>query len=451
MRIGIVGAGITGLALGWYLKQRFKNELALTIFEKESTPGGWIRTVNQEGFLFEKGPRSFLSKGHGVVSLQLIEALGLKDQVIAASSSSRVRYLYQDQKLRKVPSNFYSFLFSPLMQGVIPALIREWWIKPSQSEDETIYDFISRRLTPTIAERLVDPMVSGIFGGDIRELSIKSCFPKLHQFEQREGSILKGMLKNRTAAPALSPWMQSMQKHPILSFYQGMETLVKVLSEKLSSHLELGKTLTSVAVLPNSVQLQMSDGHQMDLDYLFLAIPAEATGKLLAPLVAPSPSKRASIVAINLGWKEQVLKWEGFGYLIPTQEREQLLGVVWDSSAFPQQNRGAQETRLTAMLGGVHKPELLSLPQDKLIEISLKSIYKQLGISKYPNSIRVNVALDAIPQYLVGHQSRTADYERKIAEHSSSRIRLCGNSWHGVGVNDCIFNACKLSETLFHK
>ena len=141
---------------------------------------------------------------------------------------------------------------------------------------------------------------------------------------------------------------------------------------------------------------------------------------------------------MNLGWKSSVLPHDGFGYLIPSKEKEELLGVVWDSSTFPQQNRTPDETRLTAILGGAHRKELLKLTDEALMVCVRKSLSKHLGIEKAPEVMRVTRAEKAIPQYTVGHFDRLHALECKLAECSKSRIQLIGSAWHGVSLNDCI-------------
>jgi oxygen-dependent protoporphyrinogen oxidase len=445
MRIGIVGAGISGLALGWQLLQQKVPNLSLSLFEKNARPGGWIQTLVKDQFLFEKGPRSFRSRGRGEATLSLIESLDLQQEVIPAALSARARYLYCQGALHQLPSTPVSFLLSPLMKGVIPACLCEWFKAPSSLEDESIYSFISRRFSPQIADRLIDPMISGIFAGDIQQLSVKSCLPFLHQYEQEEGSVIKGLLKKvfkrKTSQDSKSVWIQEMQKEPLLTFRRGMGTLVEALASKLQPHLHYGKAATSVRLTTAGVELVCNGTETTLLDRLILALPSSAAAPLLTPYISMPPLRAESIAAVNLGWNETVWDKEGFGYLIPTSEKEELLGVVWDSSAFSLQNLCPGQTRLTAMLGGAHHKEIVHLPEEKLIEIVLRSIEKQMGIRKRPDAIHCSIAHEAIPQYFVGHASRVKAFEESLSAWSNERISVIGNSWHGAGINDCIFEA----------
>ena len=193
-KIIILGGGISGLSLLWSLKKKHGKQADVILLEKTSRVGGWIRTVKKEGFLFEKGPRSCRTQGHGRATLRLIEELGLQKQVIQADASAHHRYLYFQQHLQKIPSSFLSFLFSPLTRKIIPHLLKEWLVPKAREEDETVHDFFSRRISREAAETFVNSLTLGIYACDSRKLSIKSCFPSIYAWEQQYGSLLKGAL-----------------------------------------------------------------------------------------------------------------------------------------------------------------------------------------------------------------------------------------------------------------
>ncbi|MBA3817229.1 MAG: protoporphyrinogen oxidase, partial [Parachlamydiaceae bacterium] len=349
----ILGAGISGLALAWYLKKRYQDQIRLTVIEKGSRAGGWICTTQQQGFLFEEGPRSCRTKGAGIATLELIEELGLQGEVIAASPDATKRYLYADKQLQCLPQSFLSLLFSPVMRGTLLSLFNEWRKTPEKYVDESIYDFFARRLSPKIAEQFIDPLVAGIYAGDIRQLSVRSCFSQLYQWEQTYGSLTKGMLFDRTSSKSThSPFVQAMKSSPIFSFKKGMETLVARLSSKLHEHLQFNSSATTLKVLSGEIEVFLADGKNLRADRVFIALPAEATISLLKhsfPSMQTSLPEvsTASVAVVNLGWSQSVLKYSGFGYLIPSREQEKILGVVWDSSVFPQQNSSNSQTRLT--------------------------------------------------------------------------------------------------------
>ncbi len=185
-RVAILGAGITGLSVAWYLKKKYRNALEIAIYEKSGRAGGWIESFTKEGFRFEGGPRGFRPKGQGEATLELISELGLTKELVPSNRKAQVRYIAHKGKLR-VFSPFYL-----LQQGVVRSLWCDLKTPASSLEDESIAQFAQRRFKRGIAEGVIDPLVHGIFAGDPKQLSIRSCFPKIWQAEQRYGSVLKG-------------------------------------------------------------------------------------------------------------------------------------------------------------------------------------------------------------------------------------------------------------------
>jgi protoporphyrinogen/coproporphyrinogen III oxidase len=454
----IIGAGISGLALGWYLKKFFGDNQTLTILESSERVGGWIRTHQDRGFLFEEGPRSCRTKGTGKDTLQLVEELGIGHELISASPCSQKRFIYFEGVLQAVPDTIWSFLFSPLMKGLLPSLWKEWRTPPSHLEDESVADFIERRLSKEIAEKLIDPLVSGIYAGDIHKLSLRSCFPDMHRLEQEHGSLVHGALvqrmlrkKNRKDNP--SDLIKTHHLTSIFSFKNGMETLVKVLANRLTKEIQLCCPVKQIRCDAEAVLVTLENGRVLKGDRVFLAVSAQVAGRILnhiVPLAAETMAKSsyATVAVVNMGWNKQVLKQEGFGYLVPSSQKQGVLGVVFDSSAFAEQNNQPNQARLTAMIGGMHRPEVDKLSKERLIDIAQSALNHHLGIYSQPEVIRVSIAKQAIPQYEVGHRANLLQMESEVSRASDSRLFLLGSAWRGVAVNDCIAQAKKMAESL---
>lgn len=428
-KIVILGAGISGLTSAWNIRKQMGSEVLITILEKSHRVGGWIQTIHKDGFLFEQGPRSCRSKGTGTETLKLIEDLGLQDQVIVADSSARFRYLYTDHKLQKLPYNLTSFLFSPLMKGVIPALWNEWRTVPGTG-DETIYDFISRRFSSHVAQQLIDPVVTGIYAGDIRQLSIRSCFPLLSNLEQKYGSVLKGLLFGKKIKTQLSPFIRNVQKSPIFSLKGGMESLTKELERQLKDSIRLNCYAEKFEYAEDGVTIKLNNGTTLQADHVISTLPREEL-------------HYATVAVVNFGYRGQVLKERGFGYLIPSNENESILGCVWDSSVFPTQNN-LGTTVLSVMMGGIHHPEIVNQSEDECIRIALESLKRHLGIYVEPDVVAFKLAKHAIPQYSVGHIALTEDLRGEL----SSRLTWIGTAFGGVSVNDCVASGIGLANCI---
>lgn len=439
--IVIIGAGISGLSCAWFLKKRWKEEVNITILEKSSRTGGWIQTIQQDGFLFEQGPRSCRTKGSGQATLELVEELGLQNQLIASDSSAQFRYVYVNHRLEKVPSHFWEFCRSPLLKGIIPAIIRDLTVFKGHLPDESLYAFMTRRFNAQLAERLVDPLVSGIYAGDIRKLSLQSCFPLLHQWEQQHRSVIVGALKHRSQ-PSVNPFIAQWQKQNIFSFKQGMETLPAALAHQTEADIRLKCTVNKLIFNAEGISVLFNQNESIEADHVISTLPAFTLASLIPALSSVcNRIPYASVAVINVGYDRPVLKQKGFGYLVPSQEKEAILGCVWDSCVFPQQNQTLNETRLTLMMGGMHHADLIN-HEEQCKQKALNSLAKHLNIEEDPKTIQIKMARQAIPQYEVGYQAILDEIKTRLNQ-LSPHLTLSG-TFQGVAVNDCI--ACAKNQ-----
>lgn len=345
----IVGGGITGLSAAWFLlKQNPKAKI--TLLEKENRLGGWIRTSNEGGFLFEKGPRTFPYSRNPHL-LELVRDLKL--EIISSEPAAAKRFILHKGHLR-TPGSF--------MPMLIPYLIRELFIRPSKADDESIYDFAARRFSPKIAETFFDPLTLGIYSGDIRKLSIRACFPALYKWEREKGSVVRGLFSGPKS-----------KAKGLFTVKNGMETLIQELQKQLPIDIVLNCPVEKI-----SEHEVTANGKTWQADRVISALPPQYANR--------------SIWVVNLAYDGDVLSKKGYGYLVPTQENESLLGVIFDSAIFPQQNR-ASETRLTAML----RPE-----EKEPFQAALNALERHLGIKAKPVHTSTFLAKNAIPQFEVG-------------------------------------------------
>jgi oxygen-dependent protoporphyrinogen oxidase len=426
--IVILGGGISGLSCAWYLKKHWGSHIKLTILEKSNRLGGWVQTRFHEGFLFEQGPRSCRSKGAGRATLQLIEDLGLQNEVISADPLAKRRYLYTNQKLQPLPHNLLSWLSSPFLVPLLRAAWRDVRSKP-QIADQSVYDFFAKRLGTHLTNQLVDPLVSGIYAGDMHKLSMQSCFPALFASQMKEGSLIKGMWKKPLPSTMPSAFVQKMQKSPLFSFKKGMQTLINALEKQLEATICQERYPTQLNITAEGIDVVCSDRSVLKADTVISTLPAFALNQLLpVQQTLWQQIPYASVVVVNLGYHTSVNAKKGFGYLIPHLEHERVLGCVWDSNVFSEQQM-AHQTRLTVML----KEEKGSDP----LSTALEAIEKQMGVKVPPDSYQIKMAQRAIPQYMVGHQMLNATIHHQI-KMLSERLVVMGSAFSGVALNDCV-------------
>lgn len=441
--IVILGAGISGLSLAWFLKKQYGSSISITLLEKSDRIGGWIQTNEEDGFLFELGPHSCRPHGNGMATLDLIEQLGLQEQVITPDPSATLRYLYVDGKLNAVPHNISSFISSPLTKGAFAALWRDWTAASSDAEDESIATFGERRFGKEITHRLIDPLITGIYAGDIAQLSVKSCFPTWKESEQKYGSVISSFFRKRSAESAeKTPWSRKISTFPFFSLKNGLSTLSKELESHLQESIVKKCKVYAIELASDGVVLKAEDGKVWKADHLFCAIPPAALAALLVPhrpalSILLQSITTASVAVASVGYRKKVLKQDGFGYLIPSQEQEKVLGMIWDSSIFPQQNRHNEETRLTVMMGGAHHPQMCEWSDDRLRAVTLEALSRHLQIDTEPDVMRITHARNAIPQYKVGHERLLKRIDAGLKD-LSPHITLLGSFCRGASVNDCI-------------
>ncbi len=449
-RIAILGAGISGLATAWFLKRFLGSQIHLTVIEGNQRVGGWIQTLQTEGFLFEQGPRSCRSKGTGHETLALIENLGLQDQILTPHSDACNRYLYNGQSLQPLPKHLWEIPLNSLTSGWPKALWRDWRMPKRQEEDESIQSFFTRRIGKSWTDRLIDPFVSGIYAGDCSRLSLKSCFPLFDQWEQQKGSLLRGAWRHRATPVHQTSFIQKIRQSPMFSFREGMESLPRALARELKDCLYLGQAVHRLHFKEQKIEIHLENGERLMADQVISTLPAFALSSALAahPLVASQLMELpyASVAVINIGFQQAVLPFKGFGYLIPSQLGMQLLGCIWDSCVFPQQNVQNQ-TRLTLMMGGTHHPEVEHMLDQELKEQALISLRNQMGIRAEPQVMQVKKAQYAIPQFEVGYSI----WKKKVQEAMhclSPHLTLSGSAWTGVSINDCVAQAHQLAQQI---
>lgn len=442
-KVIILGAGISGLSTAWYLS-RTGLPIEITILEKSSRAGGWMHTDHTTGFHFEKGPRTFLVD-KCPSTLQLISELGLQKEVIWSEAKPHHRYLWHEGDLHRFPTNPFSFLFSPITKGFIKALVTEWK-KPTKWGDETVWEFVVRRFNYDVARLFFDPLVVGIFGGDIRQISVRACFPKLKSWEEKYGSMTKGFLAQMKERKGQSPFSKEIENLPlsaIFSFRSGIEQLPQTIVNQIPANICYNQEAKEIFFDKDQISVQ-TQSERFSSDFLFCALPSLQTGHLFESHV-PEISKELlkipaiGISVVNFGYDADVLPIRGFGYLTPTYAHEEVLGVIFDSSVFPEHNRKQAETRLTIKLEETGRNE------EKIIEAALKGIRNHLKISQMPKVISFKRATRAIPQYGVGHLEKMAELNHQFCK-KLPQCQLVGNYLEGVSVNFCISRAKKVVD-----
>lgn len=442
VRVLIIGGGISGLALAHRIGQYLAGA-KVTILEKENRPGGTIATVSEGGFLFEKGPNGFLD--NNPATLNLSRELGLEAELIHATTyAAKNRFLFLNGKLQLLPGSLLGFLGTGILSWKAKlSLLMERFCPPLlEDRDETVAEFAKRRVGQEVADRLVDPFVSGIFAGDPDRLSMKASFPRITAMEKEHGSVFKGFAvqrhdhsRNGKTGPKL--W----------SYRAGMEQLIASLVERTGKE-NVRKFHASSLKFDSATQcwkVSSSNGEEVEGDICVLACPAHAQAELLKPLdlelgtlVGTIPYTRLAVVVMAFRSGDVPISLKGFGFLVPSIERRRILGAQWCSSIYPGR-APAGMVLLRAMIGGVQQAELLNLDDQTLANLVYQELRETMSVQSPAVFTKVIRWEKAIPQYLIGHCSLVEKIEEKAASHAG--LFLTGNAYKGIALNSCIENA----------
>ncbi len=450
--ITIIGGGISGLTVLHYLKQKYaqRSDVQIRLLEKENSLGGTIRSIRKENFLFETGPNGFLASKE--TTLDLINALGIRDKLLAAKSESKKRFMALNNKLFSIPLGPISFLlFKPFSIFDKLRILREVTIPKNPDPGESVYDFAKRRLGTRFAELFIDPMIKGIFGGNARELNLKCAIPRIYELEEMYGSLFKAMfaLAKQKRKEGEKEIYNGLPKGQLTSFQNGMGELIDALSQKYRDSICQNEEVCGISRSNNRFILQTTKG-EYSCEEVFLCAPAYAGAHILFSFnktLAEALKKiyYAPIAVVGLAYRKTAfeIQPDGFGYLIPSQEKKDVLGVLFSSQIF--QNRSdANHVLLQVMIGGAGSERLFDQPQDKILELAKNEIKTVLEAKQDPVKEFYSFWQKGIPQYNLNYPELT-----RMIEQEASKIRgffLCANYIGGISVNDCIAHAKLAAE-----
>ncbi len=466
----IIGGGIAGLSTAWYLqKQAADNDLALryTVLEKSSRWGGKILTEQVEGygdrpFVVEAGPDSFITQKPWAV--QLARQLGLEERLLGTNDDRRKIYVLHkgrptpmpDGVLLIVPTKIKPFALSPLISPLGKLRMGlDLFIPPkTDGQDETLADFITRRLGHEALDKIAEPLMSGIYNAEAERQSLLATFPRFRALEEKHGSLIKGMLASRKArkARAASGAGRDPARKPLsmfVSLQDGLDELVRVLPGKLKGDLRLGTSVTEVRQQAGRFRLTLDNGRELQADAVVLAVPAYIAAGLvreIAPQAADGLDgiRYVSTGTISLAFRRQDVDLpEGFGLVIPRSEQRLINAVTITSTKF---DRRAPDGHvlLRAFFGGSRRPEMMTVADERLLSLVLSELEDVLDVDARPLFHRIYRWHRANPQYDVGHLERVEAIEAALP----AGLYVTGSPYRGIGIPDCVHQGQQTAERI---
>jgi oxygen-dependent protoporphyrinogen oxidase len=455
-RIAIIGGGISGLTAAFTLEEQRAAGVPVEYVLFESSPrfGGVILTESVQECLVEAGPDSFLTDKPWAADL--CRKLGLADQLIGSNDVQRRTYILVNGKLVTIPDGLMFMVPTKVVPALLSSLFsfrsklqmaREWFHASNRVDaDESVASFVARHYGTEMVDRLADPLLSGIYGGDASQLSMRAVLPRFIEMEAKHGSLSRAMMATcrKTAPSSARPLFSSLK--------DGMQQMVDTLVARLSpSALRLNCLVQSVR--PREGGWLVSDGHESyAFDAVIVATPAyiaatllqDASSDLSAELHAISHS---SSVTVTLAYDQRVRAKlpPGFGFLVPHKEGKRLLAATFVDKKF---SHRAPEDRalIRGFLGGSRDPQILTSSDEEIVRIVREELKQILSLAAVPLFTRVYRWKAVMAQYSVGHLERL----QRIQHFSRTLpgLALAGNGYRGIGVPDCVRSGVEAATTL---
>jgi oxygen-dependent protoporphyrinogen oxidase len=434
----VVGGGISGLTAAFHLARGGRR---IAVLEASERVGGSIETYADGAWRFEMGPNTVVENDASVG--RLIRDCGLEGEKLTAAATAKRRFLYKGGRLVPLPGGPGGFLGTPLFPFTSKLrLLREPWIgRPAADAEESIAQFVRRRLGQAFLDYAAGPFVSGVYAGDPERLSVRWAVPKIFALEQQHGSLIRGALAKRQG-PAPGGAM--------ISFREGLEELPRKLAREIGD-VRTGVACEKVVRSESGFRVETSAG-PIAAERVVLAVPSDAAARLLdeatggaSRLFAEIPY--APVAVVSLGWRRDGVghPLDGFGFLAPRKEGLRVLGCLFPSEIFPGR-APAGHVALAAFAGGRTDPELVDWDDERIIATIIGELRGPLGLTGEPAFRLVRRWPRAIPQYELGH-GRFVERAREI-ERALPGLRIGGNFLSGVSVPDCIKNGTAIAEEI---
>ena len=443
-KVAIVGSGVSACACAAALKEKGIN---FTLFEKETVPGGKICTEYLDDFVIEAGPDSFLPEKYW--TLDLIRKIGLSGELLPTNEQFKGTYIYSGGRLHPLPEGVMLMvptMIMPLLTSTLislPGKIRmalELFVpRISEETDESLAQFVTRRLGRECLEKIAEPLVAGIHTSDPDNMSVKAIFPRFLDMEKKHGSLIRGMVQAMKSAPTPG---EGKRMTYFMSLRGGMQTLI----EGTLAFVGREKIRTGAAVqeiIPaGSGYCVVLEKERLFFDSVVLSTPSYVSMDLIRPMdqelgALLSAIEWSSTATISLAFKQEDIhvRLPGFGFIVPRIEKRRINATTWTSVKWSHRAPSGF-LLLRTFVGGGHHQELVSYGDEDLIRVVREELADIAGITGQPLFSKIYRWVKSMPKYTVGHLDRVAAIEAARRRHPG--LCLIGCSYRGIGIGDCV-------------
>lgn len=446
--IAIIGGGIAGLTAAYYLQKEINEKnlpYKVKLIEASKQLGGKIQTTQKNGFTIERGPDSFLIRKQSAA--RLVKEVGLEDQLVKNGTGNS--YILVNNKLHKMPSGSFMgiptqvrpFLFSSIfsLKGKLRASYDFVLPKGKAVQDQSLGMFFRRRFGDELVENLVEPLLSGIYAGDIDDLSLMATFPNFYELEQKHGSLVKGLQrtmpkKKKTKGPKPSMFY---------SLRNGLQTLTDTIEEKLEEGTVIkGVPVDHIEKKQGHYHLLLGNGEVCKADSVVLATPFYTTQRMLSQydfMDQLKEMKATSVANVALAFDASAIKKDidGTGFVVSRNSDYRITACTWTHKKWPESTAPEGKALLRCYLGKPGDEAVVDLSDEEIVEIVLRDLNKTMNITDKPEFSVITRWKNAMPQYSVGHKQRIEAVKSSLKEELPG-VFLAGGSYSGIGIPDCI-------------
>ncbi len=455
----IVGGGVAGLSTAWYLQQ---SGVEYVLLEQSNRWGGKILTEHVDGygdrpFVVEGGPDSFITQKPWGEALS--RELGLGERLIGVTEALRQVYVLHrgrptplpDGIMLIVPTRFWPFVLSRLISARGKLRMGLEWFMPARRDDadETLADFVRRRLGGEALDKIAEPLLSGIYNAEAERQSLLATFPRFRELEKEYGSLTRGMIAAQRARKS-APSPQRRASGMFITPAGGVEELIHALVNRLTGDLRLHSTALAVEPLARGFVVHLADGSSLRAHEVVFATPAFSAARLLHSTVPDAAFLLDGIRYVSTGVVSLAYRaadapnpLKGYGLVIPTSERRPINAITLSSLKF-EQRAPTGYLLLRVFFGGSRSPQSMMLSDDDLSKTVGEELDRLLGIDAAPLFHRIHRWERANPQYDVGHLERVAAIEAQLPPG----LHLTGSPYRGVGIPDCVKQAQQTAQRI---
>ncbi|MFO7907937.1 MAG: protoporphyrinogen oxidase [Pirellulaceae bacterium] len=464
-KVAVIGGGISGLSTAHRFTE-IDPGISVTLFEQADKVGGLLRTRREDGFLFEWGADNFITTMPWAVNL--CRRIGFEDQLVETDSRHRGAFVMRNGKLRRIPQGFIVMAPSRIWPVVVTPILSPWAklrmasevLVPKREEDadESLAAFVSRRFGRETYERLVQPLIGGIYTGDPSKLSVQATMPRFREMEKKHGSLIRAVMRQVKDRAGSSDRDSSGGRYSMfVAPRDGVSSLIEALANRLPrGTIRLNAGVTGLKRERDGGWLVSCDSNGADgaeserFDAVVVATPAKTAAQLVKETDDGLAENLAAIdhsgcVIVSLAYDRSRIShpMDGFGFVVPAVENRQILSGSFSSVKYP--GRAPEgKVLMRVFIGGALQPELLELPDDRLVQIASDELASCLGIQGGPLKTRIARLPCSMPQYYVGHRERVTDIRQRA--RAAGGLFITGNALEGVGMPYCVHSGERTAE-----